>query len=371
MQAARRNARSFNLEDRQTMAWDAYARGRFLSFALTGAIAAGVSVFPADAACFRGINLSGAEFGEAQGAPDKDYTHPSDRTIGYFAKKGFNTVRLPFLWERLQPRLMQDLDRDETRRLADAVSRLKQAGLKVILDPHNYGRYAGNRIGSDQVPDEAFADFWRRLAAGYANDPAVQFGLMNEPHDIAASRWLASANAAIAAIRSQQAGNLILVPGTNWTGAHSWGTGDPAEANGTVMLGVQDPAQNYAYEVHQYLDGDFSGTHATCERAQDAVTALQGFTEWLRANGKRGFLGEFGGSAKADCLDGIARMVEVIDSNPDIWTGWSYWVAGDWWPASEPLNIQPVEHRDRPQLKALEAGLSKTAGACPALENGR
>jgi endoglucanase len=65
-------------------------------------------------------------------------------------------------------------------------------------------------------------------------------------------------------------------------------------------------------------------------------------------------------------------MVEVMEKNRDVWTGWAYWAAGDWWPESEPLNIQPVKGRDRPQLKALSrsGALSGGAGKCPALENG-
>ncbi|MFS9599546.1 cellulase family glycosylhydrolase, partial [Klebsiella variicola] len=76
-------------------------------------------------------------------------------------------------------------------------------------------------------------------------------------YDVAATQWLSAANAAISAIRQARADNLILVPGTNWTGAHSWLSDDPERANGAVMLGIEDTANNYAYEVHQYLDSDF------------------------------------------------------------------------------------------------------------------
>jgi aryl-phospho-beta-D-glucosidase BglC (GH1 family) len=34
----------------------------------------------------------------------------SNASIDYFAAKGMNTIRLPFLWERLQPVLYGDLD---------------------------------------------------------------------------------------------------------------------------------------------------------------------------------------------------------------------------------------------------------------------
>jgi len=318
-----------------------------------------------EAACLRGVNLAGAEFGSGRGVHGADYIYPSPETVAYFAGKGFNAVRLPFKWERLQPRLGRGFDREERQRLSAAVAEIRRAGMTVVLDVHNYAYYGSAQIGSADVPVSAFADLWRRLAADYRDDAGVQFGLMNEPHDIPAVQWLSAANAAIAAIRKAGAKNLVLVPGTIWSGAHSWERELPGGANGTVMLGVEDPAGNFAYEVHQYLDDDFSGTSPRCARADDAVAALENFTGWLRRNGARGFLGEFGGSADKACLDGLARMTAHVDGQPDVWTGWTYWAAGEWWPEDEPLNIQPRPAGERPQLRALFSG--RAPGACMAL----
>lgn len=306
------------------------------------------TALPAGAVCFRGVNLSGAEFGGRDGVVDQQYTYPSDKIVGYFRSKRMNTVRLPFLWERLQPALGQPLAEAELGRVKNAVAMMRKAGMQVILDPHNYATYNDEQIGSRIVSVEDFADFWKRLATAFANEDGVSFGLMNEPHDMPARNWLPSANAAIAAIRQAGAKNLILVPGTNWTGAHSW-----EASNAAVMLGVTDPGNNYAFEVHQYLDSDFSGTHPACTRADDAVAALKSMTTWLRDNDKRGFLGEFGGSGEAECLTGLAGMVAVVNDAKDVWTGWTYWVAGDWWPASEINNITPTKDGDRPQLASL------------------
>ena len=339
-------------------------------FRLAAAMAAVALPLEAGAACLKGVNLAGAEFGEGRGTHGKDYAYPSAATIAYFAGKGFNAVRLPFKWERLQPRLNRGFDKAEHERLAETVTALRQAGMVVILDPHNYAYYDKKQLGAEGgVPDSAFADFWRRLAEEYKDDAGVQFGLMNEPYDVPATQWLASANAAIAAIRAAGAQNLVLVPGTLWTGAHSWEEERDGGANGTVMLGIEDAAGNHAYEVHQYLDADFSGTASTCERADDAVKALERFTDWLKRNGKRGFLGEFGGSSDPACLYGLARMTALVSRESAVWTGWTYWAAGDWWPADEPLNIQPTEEGDRPQLASLVAGGGLPAGpqACPAL----
>ncbi|MBO9096840.1 MULTISPECIES: glycoside hydrolase family 5 protein [unclassified Rhizobium] len=319
--------------------------------------------------CYRGINLSGAEYGDRDGVAGTDYIYPTEATVHYFAGKGMNVVRLPFLWERLQPELNEKLDDEELSRLKAAVDRIHKNGMTVVLDPHNYARYDKVTISQDPVTDDAFGDFWSRLAGAFANQPSTVFGLMNEPNDIKAPDWLKAANTAIGRIRAIGARNLILVPGTIWTGAHSWsevrlGGGSNAE----IMLGVTDPLDFYAYEFHQYLDADWSGTHALCEGTDKARTGIADVTNWLRQNHKRGFLGEFGAAGNQPCLDGLQSMLDILGKNSDVWLGWSYWAAGDWWPESEPLNVQPRKTPDRPQmaLLATAAKNQRMAKACSA-----
>ncbi|MBR0557786.1 glycoside hydrolase family 5 protein [Ciceribacter sp. L1K23] len=327
---------------------------------------------PANASgCLRGINLSGAEFGGDGGNVFQDYVYPSEHTVAYFAEKGFTSIRLPFRWERLQPELFKELDPDHLRLIEEAVVLARQFGMSVVLDPHNYARYRDKVVGSPDLPDDAaFADFWGRLAERFANANDISFGLMNEPFDIPTHQWVSATNAAIAAIRAVDANNLVLVPGTHWTGAHAWQRDEDGGNHATVMLGVVDPADNFAYEVHQYFDDDFSGTKGNCSRADDAIAALQTFTTWLRENGKRGYLGEFGVPTDASCRTGLEEATAVVETADDVWVGWAYWVAGDWWPESEPLNIQPTGKGDRPQLSALQPFLSDSSGKiCAALEH--
>jgi endoglucanase len=317
--------------------------------------------------CFRGINLSGAEFGKPDGEIFKDYAYPSEETVTYFASKGMNIVRLPFLWERLQPELGQALNDDELQRIKDTVALLRKHRVTVILDPHNYAQYKQTQIGTPPVTTLAFADFWTRLAVEFANQDDVIFGLMNEPHDIASDKWLSAANAAIRGIRAVGAGNLILVPGTKWTGAHSWESDGPGGPNSTVMLGVKDPRKNYAYEVHQYFDSDSSGTHDECSGNENARNAVVRMSDWARKSGTKVLLGEFGVSQAPKCVAGLKTVLDAMQENGDVWLGWTYWVAGDWWPESEPLNVQPHKGRQRKQIEALEAAAkapSPPAAAC-------
>ncbi len=326
-----------------------------------------LDAFEAEALCFRGVNISGAEYGAKDGIHGTNYIYPSEKTVRYFAGKGMDSVRLPFLWERLQPQLNGPLDGAELSRLHAAVDLISRHGMTVILDPHNFAYYDGKRIGTAEVSAFAFGDFWTRLAFEFANRDGIVFGLMNEPFDIGATEWLDAANAAIRGIRATGAGNLVLVPGTSWSGAHSWESEREGGSNGTVMLGIEDPRDNYAYEFHQYLDEDSSGTHDGCVNAQGAVQAIVRVTDWLRRHDKRGFLGEFGGGQGPQCLEGLANFVKTIDDNRDVWLGWTYWAAGDWWPTDETNHIQPTAKGDRKQLAALMApggGKRSGAGSC-------
>jgi endoglucanase len=300
-----------------------------------------------------GVNLAGAEFGGTiPGVPDQDYTYPGPNDVGYFAKKGMTIIRLPFLWERLQPVLGGPFDPEELNRLKTAVSLATAQGMTVIVDPHNYARYQianeEHVIGDGILLPEHFATFWQQLAIELQMEPSVVFGLMNEPHDIDADTWVYAANLAIDAIRGVGATQLILVPGTNWTGAHSW----TKSQNAVSMLDVFDPLDNYAYEAHQYLDSNYSGTSGLCT-VTDANQVLDGFSQWLRANGKRGFLGEFGAGSSDACQTAVTSVLNHLEYNADVWLGWTYWAGGPWW-GDYFMSISPTATgADKPQMTWL------------------
>lgn len=344
--------------------WSGFAGAFALLFSAISALSS-----PANAkACsmnLRGINLAGAEFGSVGQPYGQGYIYPSKETIEAMGTDRFNSIRLPFLWERLQPTLNQPLDPTELGRIQDVVKTARANKLVVILDVHNYARYNGELIGSAAVPVSAFADFWKRLSAVFANDRDILFGIMNEPHDIAATDWLTAANAAIRSIRDIGAGNLVLVPGTAWTGAHSWTQSFYGPSNASVMTGVVDPSNNFAFEVHQYADSDFSGKADNCSHINDAVSALKDFDNWLQANDAKGFLGEFGTVDSLNCLVGLKQMIDVVDNNPDRWVGWAYWASGDWWPKNAPMIIHPNLRDGGSQiLRILEPALGIPAKTC-------
>jgi len=315
---------------------------------------------------YTGVNVAGAEFNgrKVPGKPDTDYFYPTKSTIDYFAAKGMNTLRIPFLWERIQPSLNADLNTSELRRLDQVVDHATARRLHVVLDVHNYAAYRRQPIGTADVTPASFADLWQRLAEHYRNNPNVIFGLMNEPKALPTETWLEAANAAIAAIRRVGAKQLILVPGNGWTGAHSWMSRGYGTPNAEVMLKVVDPANNYAYELHQYLDSNFSGTNPQCRNETIGAKALERVTQWLVQHGKRGFLGEFGGGADPVCLAALNGMLEKMAEQRGAWIGWTYWAAGAW-PASYFTSVQPVNGEDRPQMAVLLKHLAKPARRPP------
>jgi endoglucanase len=308
---------------------------------------------------YGGVNLAGAEFAAQKlpGLHGTDYIYPSDADVALFAKAHMNLIRLPFRWERLQRTLGAEFDAAEQSRLDRTVRAAIQRNMSVVLDPHNFGRYGTEVIGGS-VSVDAFADFWRRLAALYASNESIIFGLMNEPHDMPSTEsWLTAANAAIAAIRSTGARNLILVPGNAWTGAHSWAASNYGTSNATAMLGVVDSGNHFAFEFHQYLDGDSSGSHATCVSPTIGVERVAQVTEWLRANHFTGFLGEFNGAANETCYLALDALLTDLGRNADVWLGWAVWAGGPWW-GENILTVQPrADGKDRPQMSVLKRHL--------------
>ena len=331
--------------------------------ALVGQLPAPHSVLAGTPASPRGVNLSGGEFGSAlPGSYDRDYTYPTDAELDYYRGKGLTLVRLPFRWERLQRNLYAPLDAGELMRIDGVVAAARARGMQVLLDPHNYARYrtaAGDQlIGSAAVPNAAFADFWRRVAAHYRDEPAIwAYGLMNEPHDTG-GLWPAAAQAGVDGVRAGDPSKPILVPGDGWSGAGTW-------TQNNANLAISDPARNVIYEAHLYFDADNSGTYRGGYDAEGAyptvgVDRAKNFVGWLQARGARGFLGEYGvPDNDPRWLTVLDNMLSYLDGNG---IGGTYWSGGPWW-GEYPLSVEPRSGQDRPQVAVLTKHLAGAVGA--------
>jgi len=304
---------------------------------------------------FRGINLGAAAMGSKviPGKHGTNYLWPTVAEISIYANAGFNTLRIPFLWERMQPQLQQPFDSDELERLDGVVAAAGSNKVTVVLDLHNYGDYRGEMIGSSNVPVKAFEDFWAKVAARYKDKPYVAFGLMNEPNKHKADEWAPIAQAGVSAIRKTGAKQLILVPGTRWSGAHSWLAKDGKLSNAEALSGMTDPENNFAFEMHQYFDSNSSGMSPACVDENIGVKRIQTVTTWLRTMGHQAFLGEFGASKEPICLKALENTLAYMEKNGDVWRGWTYWGAAKWF-GDYMFNIYPPDASRSPQMKVIE-----------------
>lgn len=156
----------------------------------------------ADVGYARGINIMdlGISSQALPGVYGRNYTKPSLESLQLLKGQGLGIVRIPFLWERIQPVLSGELDAAYLGYLLEVLRDSNTAGLKVIIDMHNYGRYTPTStpdrtayaFGDPRGASKAdFADVWKRIASAIrADDKAYAalyaYDLMNEPYNLVA-----------------------------------------------------------------------------------------------------------------------------------------------------------------------------------------
>jgi len=189
------------------------------------------------AGLWRGVNFSGGQkwtsekkdpinfnTNENPGTYDVDYWYPTinsnpvDRATSmnsfqYLKSRGHDHVRIGFRWERIQPVLGGSLNSTELTRLKECVSNAAAAGLKVILDCHNYGGYttkAGKQpLGSTALPVSRLIDLWKKLSNQFAGNATVlAYDVMNEPAGAdgvigGASAWESMSQQVVDALRTK------------------------------------------------------------------------------------------------------------------------------------------------------------------------
>lgn len=202
------------------------------------------------------------------------------------------------------------------------INYITNAGAYAIIDPHNFGRFYGNVI-SDTT---GFGTFWQNLAGQFKSNSKVIFDTNNEYHDEDQNLVLSLNQAAINGIRAAGAtSQYIAIEGNSYSGAWTW-----TQVN-TNLASLTDPNNKLLYEMHQYLDGDGSGTSDQCVSSTIGLERIQSATQWLKNNGKIGILGEFAGGANSVCQTAITGMLDYMKQNSDVWYGALWWAAGPWW----------------------------------------
>lgn len=306
-----------------------------------------------------GVNISGGEFGKVPGRLGYDYAYPNESEIDYIAAQGFKMVRIPFRWERLQPVLNGALSTGDIKALTKATDYALSKGLVVVLDMHDYASrlpnptsIAKSKVGSAEVPASAFSDAWLKIAGNYRGNNNVWLGLMNEPNGLPAATWWQAVQQAVVDLRQQGMTNKLLVPGISWTGAHSW----IKSGNAAFASTFKDPSANYAFEVHQYLDNDSSGTKGTCSvgSAQRVDAVLQ----WAKDQEVKLFFGEIAAGPSETCKTEYANMLTKFDNSQAV-IGWTAWGAGKWWKEDYMFRLNPLRGAMTSHMQMLQTAMEE------------
>lgn len=289
-----------------------------------------------------GVNLAGGEFsGDKDGA-----IYPKKSDIEYFYQRGFNCLRIPLKWFRLQLEPVTPLETWHVNQLKSLVKYANDRGMTVIIDAHDYAERNGVKsttsfnpdntpknalLGSPELPISWFVDFWLRLGEVWKNNPLVQYCLVNEPK-CGGQVWRETVDAIVTSLRGAGINNTLQIPGVKWTGAHSW----VSSGNAALFDDFVDPANNFVYDVHQYLDSDYSGNKGTCEIGKGS-RVLTSIVEWARQKpeSRKFFIGEMAAgdpnvSGQSQCNVEFPAFIASIMAARDVCVGYGAWAAGPW-----------------------------------------
>lgn len=298
-----------------------------------------------------GINLAGAEFAPQRlpGKYGSEYRFPTEAQFRYYQTAGFNAIRLPILWERLQPNLLGELDPDYLRGIINSLDMAATHRMRLVVDLHNYARYRGKLIGEPEIGVAAFQDVWRRLAAALRGHAALEaYGLMNEPYNTQ-GQWERWAQAGVDAVRERDRRTRLYVAGDSFSNAHRWPATHPRPF-------VVDPEGLESYEAHLYFDRDYSGRYQDEAPPGDQAAAVRrktaGFQAWLQRFGKRGVIGEWG--VPTAHLDWAPSVHEFLNFASQACMDTYLWAGGAWSPGYR-LSLEPVGTGDKPMMSELRA----------------
>ena len=280
--------------------------------------------YTAVAGVLRGVNLAGGDFSDAgpNGAlnlskytqPNAGYYYPSVGDWAVLYARGVRLVRLPFRWERVQTVLKGPLNHDIDVFVA-AVTAAGAAGVQVLVDVHNYGRYdtaangntgysttgvldvgqnAPAAVGGTMI--SCLVDFWSKMATRLKGNAGLHsYGIMNEPHDLTGgvATWQDACRQSVEAIRLIDQTSRIGVPGyfydtvSGWVsqnGSTPWLTeiipAGQTGANGTATRNT-DPL--IYFEGHHYWDNDGSGGYAQTYDQEVSNATNSGYTSYTNA----------------------------------------------------------------------------------------
>jgi hypothetical protein len=218
-------------------------------------------------------------------------------------------------------------------RIDGFIALASDAGAYVILDLHEFGQPTANATA-----------FWMDAANRYKNNPAVIFGLFNEPHGITWDVWKnGDANGPglqplLTTVRATGANNLVLVGGLDYAYdlsgiLNGYALAETATGNGIIYdthlypwKGSWQGKVGNVAQIHPVLAGEFGHPGGTTYIGLTFET----HTTW------------------------VPRALDWVDAHQLHWTGWSFHptatpnLISDW-------NFTPTSFWGAPALERLQA----------------
>ena len=147
-----------------------------------------------------------------------------EQDFEWLASWGFNFVRLPMDYRCWAKTPESEFHEPALLDIDQAVAWGKQYGVHVNLNFHHAPGYCVNipkdqvTLWTDPAAQAQFARHWGVFARRYKGVPArrLSFDLVNEPGDVANAVYAAVMGQAVAAIRAEDPGRLIIADGTRW-----------------------------------------------------------------------------------------------------------------------------------------------------------
>lgn len=300
-----------------------------------------------------GVNIAD---GAVPGVYGEDWIYPQASDLDYFNSKGLSLIRLPFLWERLQPALNGELDPVELQRLRDVTALAAQRKMRMILNVYSTGKYNGQQIGQGGVSSESYTDFLVRIADAFSGDDGVYaYSILDEPAGFNGD-WPAIAQAAVDAIRTKDSAKLIMVPGECGSRTKDFG-----RCNSDLK--IVDAANNFAYAAKVFFSNDDTYNYLQSYDVQNAYPAIpvermSPFVDFLKARSARGYIAEFtipNDDPRWQPL--LTNALQYMKTNCMLGTFFTAGVTT----ANQRISIQPINGADKPQIQLLQPFTTATS----------
>lgn len=278
----------------------------------------------------RGIN-----YGNMFEAPaEADWGNPwKPEYAKLIAGLGFNHVRIPIRWEPTARSLSTPpytINATFLNRIKQVVDSALNNKLLAIINMHHHDALFENPDGQK----ERFLAQWRQISAFFKDYPdSLVFEILNEPNgNLTAEKWNVFAADALATIREDNLGRIVLIGAPEWGGL-----------GGLPYLQLPED-ENIILTVHYY--NPFQFTHQGAGWVGDGTVANDWLgTKWNDTETERMVvqqefaplvayekmhnipvhIGEFGAYSKADMVSRvkwttyISRYLETLN-----WS-WAYW----------------------------------------------